>query len=218
MAVPVLPAVGYALSVWYAAWCAGLGVHGYHMTGVANDPPDRQYNVPAQLGPPAFDLEVLRTDDEFGKLSASALFELLEAARQASAMVRAVERSQGAALANSPGAEASRLAEAERYARDLGQHLLLFAANARPVAEANRRLPACDWSQVTDGRLRDLLPPQVLSELYLARVPLGYLDVPIAERPTEDPRAAFSKELAGLADTSEAYGKRLVESPSSSFT
>lgn len=218
VAVPVLPVVGFGLSVWYAALAVGLGHFGYRMTGVASDPPDQQYNVSAQLGPPLFDLEVLRADDEFGELSASALFELLEAARHAAAMVRAIERSQGAALASSRDVEASRLAEAETYAQDLGQHLVRFAANARPVAEANRRLPDYDWSQVTGGRLPDLLPSEVLSDLYLAGVPLGSLNIPIMESPTEDPRAAFSRELDALADTSEAYGTRLIESPSSSFT
>ena len=103
------------------------------------------------------------------------------------------------------------------HATVLGQHLVLFAADARQVAAATDRLPDSDWSQVEGGRLRELLPAEVLSPLYLAKVPLGYLVAPIPERPTENPRTAFTQQMRELARTSEAYGTRLVESPSSSF-
>ena len=188
------------------------------MNRVAADPPDPRFTTPVRLGALPFDLEVLSAEDDFGLLSRSALSSLVEADRRAASMVRAIERSQGAAAAGAAEDETLRFEEAETYARELGRYLIEFAERARPVADAVLRLPTGDWSRVRGGRLRDLLHADVLAELYLAGVPLGYLDVPIAERPTEDPRTAFARELRGLADESETYGQRLVESPSTSFT
>ena len=186
VAVPVVPAIAFGVGVWYAAWSAGLGHYAHRMNGVAADPPDPRFDTPVQLGAPLFDVEALSGDDEFAGLSRPALRSLLEADRHSAAMVRAIERSQGAAAAGDVEAERVRFEEAEAYARDLGRHLLEFAGRARPVADATLRLPAGDWSRVPGGRLRDLLHADVLAELFLAGVPLGYLDVPIAERPTED--------------------------------
>lgn len=135
-----------------------------------------------------------------------------------SAMVRGLERSQGAALAGAQGFEEERFSEATQFAAQLAESLQTFAESSTQAIEAVRSLPSIPQVLPRGGRLMDLLSNEVLAEQYRIGVPRGDLNVPVMERVNEDPRELFARGLGELADVAVRYAELLVQGPSRAFS
>ena len=93
-----LPPLGVGVSVAFSAWAAALGRHALVAQRVVRDPPDSKFRSAAYVAGPRFNLELL-AQDNLGRASRPALADLLRSTSLSSAMIRALERAQGAALA-----------------------------------------------------------------------------------------------------------------------
>jgi hypothetical protein len=212
----VAPPVGAGVGVAFATWAAALGRHVVVVQRVVRDPPDPDFRSATHVGGLRFDLELLAEDD-FGRACAPAIEALLRSSNLASAMVRALERAQGAALAGQQTFEEERFVEAIQYAQRLGEELRSFADSTTPVTEAVRGLPPVPQALPRGGRLVSLLSDAVLAELYQMGVPRADLNIPVMERVNDDPRALFNRGLEGLAAASRDNAELLVEAPSQAF-
>lgn len=212
----VSPPVGVGVGVAFSAWAAALQRHVVVVQRVIRDPPDPEYRMATTVGPPAFSLELL-SDDPFGRVSAEAIETLLRASSLTAAMIRALERSQGAALAQAADFEGARFAEAIEYSTLLGEELRRFSNSTTDVVPAVRDLPQVPLVLPSGGRLIGLLSDGVLAELYRMGVLRGDLGLPVMERVTEDPREQFAVTLEALAGACRSYADLLLEGPSGGF-
>lgn len=192
------PPVGVGVGVAFAAWAAALQRHVVVVQRVVRDPPDPDYRSATSVGPLRFDVELLAGDD-FGRVSTRAIQSLLHATSLCAAMIRALERAQGARLAGQAEFEEARFEEATRYARRLGEDLRDFANSSAAVTEAVRGLPPVPQVLGRGGRLVTLLSDAALAELYRMGVPRSELEIPVMERVNDDPRELFSRDLESLA-------------------
>ena len=212
----ILP-LGVGLGVAFAAWVAALGRHIVVVQRVVRDPPDREFESVTRASAVQVDLEALYSD-QLAAAHAPALDALLRSSNLASAMVRGVERSQGAALAAARGFEDERFGEAVEFAGQLAESLRTFGESSAPAIEAVRGLPQIPRVLPQGGRLMDLLSDEVLAELYRIGVPRGDLNVPVMERVNEDPRELFARGLGELADVAGRYADLLVQGPGRAFS
>lgn len=212
-----VPPVGVGVAVAFAAWAAALQRHAIVMQRVVRDPPDPDYRSSTAVSGRRFDIEPLLEDD-FGRVSAPALEALMRTSSLTAAMVRALERSQGAVLAGQQQFEVARFDEAVDFARQSAEELQRFVDSTGQVVDAVRRLPDMPQRLLRGGRLLGLLDSDALAELYQMGVPRADLDIPVQERVNEDPRQLFAREMNGLADVSGGYAGSLLRSPSTTFT
>lgn len=213
----VLPPLGVGVGVAFAAWVAAMGRHIVVAQRVVRDPPDVDFRSSTRAGPIQFDIESLVGDD-FGAAHAPTLDALLRSSNFGSAMVRGLERSQGAALAGERGFEDERFSEATNFAAQLAESLRVFAHSTSGAIEAVHGLPVVPEVLPRGGRLMDLLSDEVLAELYRIGVPRGDLNVPVMERVNEDPRELFTRGLRELADVAGRYAELLVQGSSQAFS
>lgn len=213
----VLPPVGVGVGVVFATWVAALGRHIVVAQRVVRDPPDREFRSSVQASGVRFDIELLLGED-FGAAHAPALESLLRSSSLGSAMVRGLERAQGAALVGEPVFEDERFNEATTFAEELGGELRRFADSSTRAIEAVRTMPAVPLVLPRGGRLMDLLSDEVLAELYRMGIPRGDLNVPVMERVNEDPRDLFERGLRELAAAVRRYAELLGQGPSQAFS
>jgi hypothetical protein len=213
----VVPPMGVGLGVAFAAWVAALGRHIGVVQRVVRDPPDPDFESVTRTSSVRVNLEAL-SGDQFAAAHAPALEALLRSSTLGSAMVRGLERSQGAALAGAQDFEEERFGEATQFAGQLAESLQTFGESSTRVIEAVRDLPPIPQVLPQSGRLMDLLSDEVLAELYRIGVPRGDLNVPVMERVNEDPRELFARGLAELTDVALRYAELLVEGPSRTFS
>ena len=213
----VLPPLGVGVGVAFAAWVAAFGRHIVVVQRVVRDPPDVDFRSSTRASPIQFDIEALVGDDS-GAAHAPALEALLRSSNFGSAMVRGLERSQGAALAGETGFEEERFSEATNFAAQLADSLRDFAESTSGAIEAVQGLALVPEVLPRGGRLMDLLSDEVLAELYRIGVPRGDLNVPVMERVNGDPRELFARGLSELADVAGRYAELLVQGSSQAFS
>lgn len=213
----IAPPVGVGVGVAFAAWVAALGRHIVVAQRVVRDPPDADYRSLTRASPIQFDLESL-SGDSFTAVHAPALDALLRSNSFGSAMIRGLERSQGAALVGEGGFEDERFSEATYFAAQLAEALKAFADSTSGVTEAVRGLPVIREVLPRGGRLMDLLSDEVLAELYRIGVPRGDLNVPVMERVNEDPRELFARGLRNLTDVARRYAELLAQRSDETFS
>jgi hypothetical protein len=213
----VLPPVGVGVGVAFAAWVAALGRHIVVAQRVVRDPPDADFRSSTRASPIQFHLDSL-LGEGFGAAHVPALDALLRTNNFGSAMVRGLERSQGAGLAGEKGFEDERFSEATNFAAQLAEVLGVFADSTSGVIEAVRSLPVIPEALPRGGRLMDLLSDEVLAELYRIGVPRGDLNVPVMERVNEDPRELFARGLRELAEVDRRYAELLVQRSDQAFS
>jgi hypothetical protein len=212
----VVPPLGVGVSVAFSAWATALNRHALVVQRVVRDPPDPQFRSATYVTRPRFNVQVL-AKDEFGSASVPALAALLESTSLASAMIRALERAQGAALAGEQPFEEERFSEATRHAQSFGLQLQTFTDSTTPVIEAVRSLPSIPQLLPRGGRLVNLLSDSALAELYEMRVPRSDLDIPVMERVNADPRTLFNNGLEELASVTREYAALLRDSLGQAF-
>lgn len=210
------PPAGFGVAVVFATWVAALGRHIAVEQKIVRDPPDYEFRSAIRVAGVPFNLESL-PDDGFGQANAAALASLLRASSFGSAMVRALERSQGAALAGERDFEEERFSQAVQFAQLLGQNLQDFVGSIDRVVSAVRDLPPVSQVLPQGGRLIDLLPDGALAALYRAGVVRGDLNVPVMERVSVDPRDLFVRGLRELAGVAGEEAALLSEAPSQGF-
>jgi hypothetical protein len=210
------PPVGVGIGVAFSAWAAALARHAVVVQRVVRDPPDPDYRSATSVGALRFDVELLARDD-FGRVSAPAIHSLLRASSAASAMIRAVERAQGARLAGQPEFEEARFDEAVLYTQRLGEDLRNLADSSAAVNRSVRGLPPVPRVLPRGGRLVTLLSDAALAELYEMGVPRSDLEIPVMERVNDDPRELFARGLESLARAAGDYANDLLEAPSRAF-
>jgi hypothetical protein len=213
----VAPPLGVGLGVAFATWVAALSRHIVVVQRVVRDPPDREFESVTRASSVLVDLEPL-AGDQLAAAHAPALDALLRSSNLGSAMVRGLERSQGAALGEARDFEDDRFREAGQFAAQLAESLRIFSETSTRVIEAVRGLPPIQRVLPQGGRLMELLSDEALAELYRIGVPRGDLNVPVMERLNEDPRELFARGLGELADVALRYSELLVQGPSVAFS
>jgi hypothetical protein len=188
------------------------------------DPPRPDYMTRTRARRTSVNLEPMRYEDPD---AAEAAESLRVQTAYLSALVRALERAQGAAHASDEGDLRERLREARGFAEhltaiaqpvgsDLRQFALSLETRPEPVPRLEepptpKRLPQVSDEEPSRGgersspRLLDVLPKEAKWELREMRVPLYALDVEVPP-PSGEPAAAAAESLRQVASAIEEFG------------
>lgn len=186
---------------------------------IAADPPRKDFEVETRARSAVIDPAPLGRD-AMAVAARETIVALDRADAQLDAMIRAIERAQGAALALNDDIRDQRVAEAFAFAQNAGEWLAAFQDSGAYLAERLEEGEETRRTRVVrpataDGRrgqpLADLLPDSVQATLYRAGVPIGRLRAPLkieGEIPTQ-PLLAFTYNLRGSALQAGSYGREL---------
>jgi hypothetical protein len=206
----VIPPVGFGVSVVLGLAAFAFQRGSMRLDKVVHDPPDRDFARPVRLATTRIDLELLETD-RLGMSARGPLDAALKAADLISAMIRAVERAQGAEIAGSMADVERRSNEALGFARRAGIEWDRFADLSPPFIDAIRGLPPLkrdDGSRATVV-LRDNLPDEVLGHLYRMGVPWSGLNI-MAKSTSDDVTPLMAEAVADTAMRAREYAQLLI--------
>jgi hypothetical protein len=184
---------------------------------VARDPPRFDFETPTRVFPfRRLNLDVFGE----GWLTTPALA-FTEVARRATihleAMVRALERAQGAELKDRYGIASDREHEARGYAQTVSGQLTELSEVSGELAQAflsfadRHATPSesPDEGRV-DTRLDEALPNASLALLYRAGVRIEHIRVPVRGRVPKDPASELARGFEGSAESSQVLSAELA--------
>jgi hypothetical protein len=198
----LLPPVGFGVGVALAVTAFAFQRKGSRLARAGNDPPDPRYSTPVRVASQHINLELLG-DDPVSVAARGPVDAVLKASNYLSAMVRAMERADGAEEANDAHNAYLRSAEASGFAVQAGTELDRFVEQAPQLVDAIRALPPLPGDRGGDAEplLRDSLPDDVLGHLYKMGVPWSGLAIEInAQAGNVTPLMAEALEASVAAD------------------
>jgi hypothetical protein len=194
---------------------------------IANDPPDPQFRIATRMRKLA-DISFSRVVDEpVAEVADEVIDSLTTGSAALRAMLRAAEREAGARFAKEADIAAERHEEALRYAERAADENRRYAVVAPKLAELLRSDEPLGSSahggsqsneeetRLVDRRQlaaeivlvvpRETLSNEVLSFLYRAGVPAGFLETPVEVIPEPRPLEALSERLRLSARSARRY-------------
>lgn len=205
-----VPPAGLGVAVACAAFAYAMQDHGIKLGRVVHDPPDESYRTSVRVRSTRIDLALL-SDDVVSSAARTPLQSILRASDLLAAMVRAVERAQGAEQAEAGRYMTERIEQAESFGSLAAEQLEIVSGSLPLFIDSLQELFPAGISTETVNRpkwLRDALHDEVLGPLYKMGVPLTGLEVDIGLS-MPDVRRQASTQLGEVAKASSRYAELL---------